>query len=118
MQNDYKRLVCAFDKSTITNFPSHEVESGENMHDSSATDCHDQSQPLYGKLIDTYPGQPLPPTQIGGKSADQRMAGLSRPVATGPIFRNELPRSAPEPPPTTQTLNDPIGPSSYSVRQF
>jgi hypothetical protein len=28
MQNDYRRLVHAFDKSNITNFPSHEVELG------------------------------------------------------------------------------------------
>jgi hypothetical protein len=40
MQNDYKRLVRAFDKSTVVNFPSHEVESGENTCDSSAADCH------------------------------------------------------------------------------
>jgi hypothetical protein len=33
MQNDYKRLVGAFDKSPVANFPSHEVESGENTHD-------------------------------------------------------------------------------------
>jgi hypothetical protein len=54
--NDYRRLVLAFDKSTIANFPSHEVELGENTRDSSATGCHDQSQPLYGMPIDTYPG--------------------------------------------------------------
>jgi hypothetical protein len=30
MQKDYRRLVHAFDKSTIANFPSHEVELGEN----------------------------------------------------------------------------------------
>ena len=48
MQNDYKTLVLAFDKSTVANFPSHEVESGENTCDSSATDLYDQSQPLYG----------------------------------------------------------------------
>jgi hypothetical protein len=47
MLYDYKRLVRAFDKSTVANFPSHEVESGENTCDSSATGCHDQSQPLY-----------------------------------------------------------------------
>jgi hypothetical protein len=41
MQNDYRRLVRAFDKSTIANFPSHEVKLGENMRDSSATGCHD-----------------------------------------------------------------------------
>jgi hypothetical protein len=29
MQNDYKRLARAFDKSTITKFPLHEVELGE-----------------------------------------------------------------------------------------
>jgi hypothetical protein len=62
MQNDYGRLVCAFDKSTIANFPLHEIELGENMRDSSTTGCHDQSQPLYGMPIDTYPGQPQPPT--------------------------------------------------------
>jgi hypothetical protein len=62
MQNDYKRLVRAFDKSTVTNFPSHEVELGENTHDSSTTDCHDQSQPLYGMPMDTYPRQAQPPT--------------------------------------------------------
>jgi hypothetical protein len=77
MQNDHKRLVCALDKSNIANFPSHEVESGENTCDSSTADCHDKSQPLYGMLMDTYPGQPQPPMQIGGKSVDLRMAGPS-----------------------------------------
>jgi hypothetical protein len=33
MQNNYKRLVRAFDKSTITNFPSHEVDLRENTRD-------------------------------------------------------------------------------------
>jgi hypothetical protein len=41
IQKDYKRLVRAFDKSTIANFPSHEVELGENTPNSSATGCHD-----------------------------------------------------------------------------
>jgi hypothetical protein len=43
IQNNYKRLMCAFDKSTIANFPSHEVKLGENSSNSSATGCHDQS---------------------------------------------------------------------------
>jgi hypothetical protein len=30
MQNDYRRLARAFDKSSIANFPSHEVELGGN----------------------------------------------------------------------------------------
>jgi hypothetical protein len=29
MQNDYRRLVRSFDKSTVANFPSHEFELGE-----------------------------------------------------------------------------------------
>jgi hypothetical protein len=41
MQNDYRRLVRAFDKSNIANFPSHEVELGGNTSNTSATDCHD-----------------------------------------------------------------------------
>jgi hypothetical protein len=107
IQKDYKRLVCAFDKCTTANFPSHEVKLGDNMRDSSSTGCHDQSQPLYGMPIDTYPRQPQPPTHIGDKFADLRMSGPSarergpsRPATVGPIFRNELPRPAPEPPRT------------------
>jgi hypothetical protein len=41
MQKDYRTLVHAFDKSTVSNFPSHEVELGENTRNSSATSCHD-----------------------------------------------------------------------------
>jgi hypothetical protein len=55
IQKDYKRLVCVFDKSTVANFLSHEVELGENTRNSSATGCHNQSQPLYGMLMDTHP---------------------------------------------------------------
>jgi hypothetical protein len=73
IQNDYRRLVRAFDKSTIAIFPSHEVALGENTRDSWATSCHDQSQPLYGMPIDTYPRQPQPLTHIGGKTVDLRM---------------------------------------------
>jgi hypothetical protein len=63
IQKDYKRLVRAFDKSIFANFRSHEVELGENTRNSSATVCHDQSQPLYGMSMDIYPEQP----QIGSK---------------------------------------------------
>jgi hypothetical protein len=70
IQKDYKRIVRAFDKSTVANFPSHEVELGENTHNASAIGCHDQSQPLYGMPMDTYPEQP----QIGSKSADLHMS--------------------------------------------
>jgi hypothetical protein len=42
MQNDYRRLVRAFDKSSIANFPSHEVELGGNTRNTSAIGCHDQ----------------------------------------------------------------------------
>jgi hypothetical protein len=97
MQNDYRRLVRVFDKYNVASFPSHEVELGENTHNSSATGCHDQLQPLYGMLIDTRHGQPQPPTHIGDKFTDLRMSGPfthergpSGPTTAGPIF-NELP---------------------------
>jgi hypothetical protein len=73
MQNDYRRLVRTFDKSSIANFPSHEVELGGNTCNASAIGCHDQSQPLYGMPMDTYPEQP----QIGSKSVDLHMPGPS-----------------------------------------
>jgi hypothetical protein len=119
MQNDYRRLVRAFDKSSIANFPSHEVELGGNTRNTSAIGCHDQSQPLYGMPMDTYPEQP----QIGSKSADLHMpepsareCGPSGPATTGPIF-NELPRHAPEPPHMAKNLNYPVGPSAYNDRR-
>jgi hypothetical protein len=123
IQKDYKRLVCAFDKSTVANFPSHEVELGENTHNSSATSCHDQSQPLYGMPMDTYPEQPQPPMHISNKLANMHMSGQfarergpSGPATTSPIF-NELPRYASEPPHATQALNYPVRRSTYSDRR-
>jgi hypothetical protein len=73
MHNDYRRLVRGFDKSSIANFPSHKVELGGNTRNTSAICCHDQSQPLYGMSMDTYPEQ----LQIGNKSADLHMFGPS-----------------------------------------
>jgi hypothetical protein len=116
MQNDYRRLVRAFDKSTIANFPSHEVELEGNTRNTLAIGCHDQSQPLYGMPMNTYPEQP----QIGSKSADLHMPGPSarergpsEPATAGLIF-NELPSHVPEPHRIAQNLNYPVGPSAYS----
>jgi hypothetical protein len=124
IQNDHKRLVCALDKSTIANLPSHEVELREYTRDSSATGCHDQSQPLYGMPIDMYPRQQQPPMHIGDKFANLCMSGPSarergpfEPVAADPIFRSELPRPAPKPPHTVRTLDNPFGSSAYDARQ-
>jgi hypothetical protein len=115
IQKDYKRLVHAFDKSTVANFPSHEVELGENTRNSSAIGCHDQSQPLYGMPMDKYPEQP----QIGSKLADLHMSkpfaherGPSGPATIGPIF-NELPRYASKLSHVTQALNHPDRLSAY-----
>jgi hypothetical protein len=77
IQNDHKRLVHALDKSTIANLPSHEVELREYTRHSSATGCHDQSQPLYGMPIYMYLGQQQPPTHIGDKFVNLRMSGPS-----------------------------------------
>jgi hypothetical protein len=124
MQKDYRRLVRAIDKSTVANFPSHEVELEENTRDSSAAGCHDQSQPLYGMLMDTYPEQPQPPTHIGNKLVDLHMTGPSArergssgPATAGPIF-NELPRYSSKPPHVTRALNHPDRPSAYDHGWF
>jgi hypothetical protein len=58
MQEDYKRLARAFDKSDVANFPSHKDKTRENAHDPSAANWHNQSQPLYGMSMDIYLGQP------------------------------------------------------------
>ena len=93
MQNDYRRLARAFDNSSVANFPSHEVELGGNTRNTSAVGCHDQSQPLYGMPMDTYPEQP----QIGRKTADLHMSGPSarecvpfRPATSGPICEHKV----------------------------
>jgi hypothetical protein len=119
MQNDYRRLVRAFDKSTIANFPSHEAELGGNTCNTSAIGCHDQSQPIYGMPMDTYPEQP----EIGNKSADLHMSGPSArergpfgPATAGPIF-NELPGHAPEPQRIAHNLNYPVRRSAYNDRR-
>jgi hypothetical protein len=116
MQNNYRRLVRAFDKSSIAKFPSHEVELGGNTRNTSAIGCHDQSQPLYRMPMDTYPEQP----QIGSKSANLHMPGPSARErgpsgsATAGLIFNELPRHAPEPPHMAQNLNYPVGWSAYN----
>jgi hypothetical protein len=116
MQNDYRRLARAFNKSSIANFSSHEVELGGNTRNTSDVGCHDQSQPLYGMPMDTYPEQP----QIGSKTANLHMPGPSARergpsglATAGPIF-NEVPRHAPEPPHMTQNPNYPVGRSAYN----
>jgi hypothetical protein len=80
MQNDYRRLVRAFDKSSIANFPSHEVELGGNTCNTSAIGCHDQSQPLYGMPMDTYPEQPqIDSNQLISTCPDRPHVSANRP---------------------------------------
>jgi hypothetical protein len=123
MQNDYKRLTRAFDKSVVAIFSSHEVKTRENTRNSSAKVWHDQSQPLYRMLIDTCHVQPQPPAQIGGKPVDLRMTRPSArehrpsgPMAADPVFRTELPRSVPKPPRPVQALKEQFGPSAHNAR--
>jgi hypothetical protein len=52
---------------------------------------------------------------MSGPSARERR--LSGPAAADPIFRSELPRPAPKPPHTVQTLDNPFGLSKYNARQ-
>jgi hypothetical protein len=95
IQKDYKRLVCAFDKSTVANFPSYEVELGENTRNSLATGCHDQSQPLYGMSMDTHPEEPLGMAIL---PAGSDIRQISDPLGTGSDTKSN-PWVIPEPDP-------------------
>jgi hypothetical protein len=64
VQEDYWRLARAFDKPSITSFPSHDAQTKEDPQDPSTANGHAQSQPLYGMLMNTYNGQPHPPPPI------------------------------------------------------
>jgi hypothetical protein len=110
MQNDYRRLVRAFDKSSIANFPSHEVELGGNMRNTSAIGCHDQSEPLYGMPMDTYPEQPQICTCPDRPHVSADHLGQQQP---DPFF-NGVPRHAPEPPHMAQNLNYPVRRSAHN----
>jgi hypothetical protein len=56
VQEDNRRLARAFDKTAITKFLSHEVETKQHPEDSSTANGHAQSQPLYGMLVNSYNG--------------------------------------------------------------
>jgi hypothetical protein len=88
------------------------------MHDLSATNWHNQPQPLYGMPTNAYSEQPQPSAQIGGKSTDLRIAGPSalergpsRPTTVGPVFRTEPLKFMSGPLYSTQTLTYTHGPS-------
>jgi hypothetical protein len=70
MQNNYTRLVRTFDKSTVANFPSHEIQLGE-------TRVIHRLQVVTTSYNPFCPGQPQPPTHIGNKLADLHMTGPS-----------------------------------------
>jgi hypothetical protein len=74
--------------------------------------------------MDKYRGQPQAPTHIGGKPTDMRTVGPSARergpsglTTSGLVFRIKYPRSTPDPPRPTQTLNEQFGPSVHSVGQ-
>jgi hypothetical protein len=56
MQEDYKRLGCAFDNFFVTNFPLHDVETKENTQNSSVAKGHAQAHPLYEMSMNSYTG--------------------------------------------------------------
>jgi hypothetical protein len=123
MQDDYKRLARAFDKSTIVNFPTHEVESKEKCMIYRLQIGTTNPQPLYRMPTNAYSEQPQLSVQIGGKSTDLRRArpsahqrGPSGPTTTGPIFQTEPLKSVSGPLYSTQTLTDTHGPSAYKAR--
>jgi hypothetical protein len=75
--------------------------------------------------MDTYPGQPQPPTHIRGKSINLRTArpyapecGSSRTMMVDPFFRTKLPKYALGPPHFTQILIDSFEPFTHMFEQL
>jgi hypothetical protein len=63
MQEDYRRLAHAFEKSIIPNYSSYDVDARYNAQKSSTDNGFSQPQPLYGMPMNSYTGQPQPPHQ-------------------------------------------------------
>jgi hypothetical protein len=120
MQEDHRKLARAFEKSTVPNFPSHNIGTTHDALESSAANGHVQPQPLYGMPLNSYVGQTQPPALVWEKPADLPMAGPSAhergpsgPPAAGPVYQNGPPRFTPAPPQSVQTLTDTFGPSAH-----
>jgi hypothetical protein len=102
VQEDYRRLSRAFDKSAITNFPSHDVETKENPQDLSAANGH---CPITATLWDAdeflHRTAKSSTTSMGTTHAHAHAgqfkleAGRSGPAAVGSIVREEPPKPAP-----------------------
>lgn len=74
--------------------------------------------------MNTHLEQLQPSMQIGGKSTDLCMAGLSVhehepsvPATVSLVFQTELPKSASGPPYSAQTLTNPFEPSRHNTGQ-
>jgi hypothetical protein len=114
VQEDYMRLARAFDKSAITHFPSHDVETKENLQDPLAANEHAQSQPLYGIPMNSCTGQTHPPPPIWEQLVPLRTTGQSSPEArrSSPTAIDSIPRYKPQRP-TPRTI-EMLGPFGYS----
>jgi hypothetical protein len=97
VQEDYTRLTRAFDKSIISSFPSHDVQTKDNLQDPSAANGYAQSQPLYGVLMNSYSEQshPLPP--IWEEQTPLCTTGQSRPESgrSGLVAVDSVPHDEP-----------------------
>jgi hypothetical protein len=124
MQDDYKRLACAFDKSVVVNFPSHEVKTKENAHNSSAANWP-WPIPSTSWDVDEHVSWTTTASYTDwGKSTDLRAAGpsahehgLSGLAAADPVFRTKPLKSALGPLYSMQTLKVTYRPSAYTAGQ-
>jgi hypothetical protein len=48
MEESFRKLTHAYEKSTVSNFPLHEIDAKDVTHNLSATNGHLQTQPFYG----------------------------------------------------------------------
>jgi hypothetical protein len=114
VQEDYRILACAFDKSSIASFWSHNVQTIDNQYDPSSANEHAPSYPLYGMPMNSYSGQPQPLPPTWEEPTPLRMArwsgpqsGRSSPAAVGSVPCDEQPKIVPG-------IGEMLGPSVYT----
>jgi hypothetical protein len=71
-----RKLTRTLEKSVAPSFPSYETSNRISMSNTSATNGDSQPQPLYGMLMNSYPGKISPPSSLLGRSAPLDMVGL------------------------------------------
>jgi hypothetical protein len=95
LEESIRKLTRMLEKSVALSFPSYETSNRIFMSNTSATNGDSQPQPLYGMLMNSYPGQIPPLSSLLSRSASLDAVGPSElllgqpgPYADRPTFHD------------------------------